>query len=107
MSLIYSCPCMSKEDFEAYKKRFEDVKFSEPKTWKHLGEKGWWTYPAIIFTIVNVNDNVKVIDCHHAILPKESLLKVLGLSQEELKFEFDTKNSPDPTMPEQLDTREV
>jgi|SRR5665213_677771 len=105
MALIFNGVCMSHQVFETYKHNFEKVKFTNPIKWEHTGEKDWWEWPALIITIVDIKGTE--FNCHHTSVAKNDLLHLLGLSQEELKLEFDTKDSKIELTPETFESREV
>jgi hypothetical protein len=98
---------MSKEDFEAYKDELEGVTTYPVYKHKHWGEKDYWLWPALIITLVETHKEPpgQVIEYNHTSISQKRLLKVLGLTQDELKIEFDMKSAEQ--IPEMLDTREV
>jgi hypothetical protein len=96
---------MSHKDFEAYKHSFEDVNFSFTPNWEHTGEKAHWIWPALIITVVTIQGTE--FSCHHTSLPKKELLYLLGLSQEELKIEFNNKDIQTELTPETFEQREI
>jgi hypothetical protein len=105
MSLLFNSVCESPEDFEDYKNNFNAVKFNYPVKFEHSGEKDHWVWPALIVTVVNCEG--KDIHCHHTSVSRRALLSLLGLSQEELKLEFNSKTATMNLTPETFEPREV
>jgi len=108
MSVLVNHVCMSHQEFEAYKQSLEAC--TKDSGWKriHNGEKIQWTFPALIVTMVTFGRDEhgdRSIDYTHTSISKDKLLQVLGLSREEIKFEFEHKNTE--AIPESFDAREI
>lgn len=110
MSVLLNHPCMSEEDFHDYAKELEAVKGSDGYRHVHYGVRPEWTWPALIVTIVEFSrdtENPRNTLCSyaHTSLSQKRLLKVLGLSQAEIKMEFNAL--PVELTPESFENREV
>lgn len=91
--ILLNHPCMSHDDFEEYKQSINDVLTGPNYRYEHSGEKDYWIWPALIMTVLTVMRDPKkqclyLVDCDHTSISQKRLLKVLGLSKEEIKIEF-------------------
>jgi hypothetical protein len=107
MGVLLNHPCMNQEEFETYKDELESTPSSPVYKQIHQGVKDYWTWPALILTNISFTREPPgmVITYHHTSVSQSRLLKVLGLSQEEFKLEFN-KRAPEQ-VPEISEQREV
>lgn len=112
MALHFSKACITEGNFEAYKAELDK---RASKSGKHYEiehsrlEIDSPTLPAIVITVVDYssakNPYDGKVEFGHCFITRDKLLKVLGMSQDEFKLEFN-KLTPDQT-PEGFETREV
>lgn len=106
--LLLNHPCMNNEDLQAYKKHLDDISAENGYTNEHsFCQEDGVVYPALVVSAVSVMPDLKKkvrYICHTA-LTKARLMKILGLTTEDIQIQFDMKSMP--TLPEVVEDREV
>lgn len=106
--LLLSHPCMSYDDFVAWKERLDDISKENGNINQHgfvqANEVQW---PGIVITSVEEvpnSRNKRYIT--HTVITKVRLLKILGLSTEDIKIQFECAGMAE-VMPENFEAREI
>ena len=107
--VILNHPCMSYAEFLEYRKELDDISAQSHFKNEHCGDKHSesWDYPCLVLTTVTMAmapQGERYVA--HTHIPKDRLLKVLGLSTQEIKMKFDALDATTVT-PETFETREV
>lgn len=97
-------PCSNVDDLHEYLRELDRVSALKNKENDHVGIKSDWTYPCLVISAINLRDP-KRNEMVHTHIKQISLLKVLGLTQEEIKFEFGQMSTEQT--PEVVENREV
>lgn len=105
--VLLNHPCMTYDDLVAYQKRLDDISADNGNTNEHsFCQEQETVYPALVVSLVSFLPNVpKVRYIAHTAITKNRLLKVLGLTTEDIKIEFNMKSVL--ALPELVEDREV
>lgn len=109
MAVLTSYPCMNQEDFEAYKDSINQIlATTEVTEVSHIPTAIYWVWPCIVMTnsVWSYSGSKKLVSCYHTNIGARSILKILGLTKEEIKIEFDMKNEL-PQISDSLEAREI
>jgi hypothetical protein len=105
--LLRTAVCMNQERLNANKQRWEAA--ATAKNWKVVwNSEQEYTFPCLaifMLTIPQENRSEDTVNGEIDFVSKNMLLRILGLSSEEIKLEFDSKATE--ILPETFESREV
>lgn len=103
MAKLIHYPCITKVDFDEYKDWMDGISTKQGYKNYHTQSPDSGIFPALVVSYIHLTDKERV--CTHTIISKKTLLKVLGLTQEEIKIEFDL--NLEPILADTLEQREI